>query len=121
MLLVPIFTGDARHSVEEMTRSFQRLPLADKGKSAGRAYRDCTHASTHITLGTRRDVNPVQAKYDVQTVVNNELSSNVLEQKFEEYTLHGNTGTVKKFNDNVWAVYLNKAHVVPAIFSGCYD
>ena len=117
---MPIFTGDARHSVEEMTRSFQHLPLADKGKSPGRAYH-CIHASTHITLGTRRDVNPVQAKYDVQTVVNNELSSNVLEQTFEEYTLQGDIGTIKKFNDKVWAVYLSKAHVVPAIFSGCYD
>jgi hypothetical protein len=59
----------------------------------------------------------VQSKYDVQTVVNRELSSDV----FEEHTLTDDIGTVKKFSDTIWAVYFNEAHAVPAIFSGHYD
>jgi hypothetical protein len=101
-----------------MTKSFQHLPLDDNGKSSERPDH-CTNASTHITLGTRRDVTAVQAKYDVQTVVNYELSSHV----FEEHTLQGDIGTVRKYSDNIWAVYLNEDHVVkvPVIFSGYYD
>ncbi len=120
--MVHIFTGYARgrgHSrfqVAEMTRSFQRLPLDDNGESSKRPEH-CTHASTHITLGTRQTVSPVQAKYDVQTVVNYELSSQV----FEEYPLQGDIGTVKKYSDKIWAVYFDEAHDVPAIFSGYYD
>ena len=110
-----IFTDNPGHSVEEMTRSFQRLPLADSARSerAGR----CTHASTHITLGTRKGVTPVQCKYDVQTVVNLEFSS----EAFEQYTLLGDIGTAERFTDSAWAVYFNKARLVPAIFSGYYD
>ena len=101
-----------------MTKSFQHLPLDDNGKSSERPDHR-TNASTHITLGTRRDVSPVQAKYDVQTVVNYELSSRVL----EEHTLQGDIGTVRKCSDNIWAVYFNEEHVVevPVIFSGYYD
>jgi hypothetical protein len=98
-----------------MTRSFQRLACTESGKSERPHY--FTHASAHITLGTRKGVTPVQSKYDVQTVVNRELSSDV----FEEHTLTDDIGTVKKFSDTIWAVYFNEAHAVPAIFSGHYD
>ena len=87
----------------------------ESGKSERPHY--FTHASAHITLGTRKGVTPVQSKYDVQTVVNRELSSDV----FEEHTLTDDIGTVKKFSDTIWAVYFNEAHAVPAIFSGHYD
>jgi hypothetical protein len=116
-----IFTDVAEHSVEDMTRSFQRLPLADGARSERAGH--CTHASTHITLGTRKGVTPVQCKYDVQTVVNHEASFHVFERttSFEEYTLPGDIGTAKKLSDTMWAVYFNKARLVPAIFSGYYD
>ena len=119
LLCADIFTDDTSYSVEEMTRSFQHLPLADNMKSQRPDH--CTHASTHITLGTRQGITPVQSKFDVQMVVNQELSSHMLEQRFEEYALPGNVGTAKKCGDSMWTVYLNTAHVVPAIFSGYYD
>ena len=116
-LLLHLFTGHAGRrgvSLQGMTRSFQRLSFVDNGKSERPDY--CTHASTHITLGTRQGITPVQCKYDVQTVVNYELTN----QAFEEYTLP-NIGTAKKYSDTVWAVYFNVAHVVPAIFSGYFN
>ena len=115
-LLLHLFTGHAGRrgvSLQGMTRSFQRLSFSDDGKSERPDH--CTHASTHITLGTRQGITPVQCKYDVQTVVNYELAN----QAFEEYTLP-NIGTAKKYSDTVWAVYFNVAHVVPAIFSGYF-
>ena len=115
------FTGCSsghKHSVEELTHSLQHLPLDDEMQSTERPARG-TVASSHITLGTRGDVSPVQAKYDVQNVVNYELSSRV----FHEYTLQDALGTVRKYDDHIWAVYFNKEHVmkIPVIFSGDYS
>ena len=114
------FTGYSsryKQSVEEMTQSLQRLPLDDDRQSTKRPDR-CTVASSHITLGTRQDVSPVHAKYDVQNIANYELSSRV----FQEYTLQDELGTVRKYDDHIWAVYFSKKHVmkIPVIFSGNY-
>ena len=104
-----------RDPVEEVTKSFQNLPLEDSGEVSN-VSDHCTDASTHITLGTKQDVSPVQAKYDVQSIINYEN----LSSEFEEYTLKNGIGTLKKYTDNIWAVYLHRPVKLQAIFSGYY-
>lgn len=101
-----------------MTRSLKKLPLEDSARPAVERPDNCSDASTHITLGTKQDVNPVQAKHDVQTVINVETAS----QGFDEHALADGIGNVRKYSDELWVVYLNEANIIkiPAIFSGRY-
>lgn len=114
-----VSAGSTRNtdSLEEMTKSLHRLPLGNSATSAEHPER-CTHSSAHITVGTRRDVFPVQAKYEVQSVVRYEHSS----CECKDYALKDDIGTLRKYSDTIWAVYLNGARVyrVPTIFAGCY-
>ncbi|XP_028392960.1 2',3'-cyclic-nucleotide 3'-phosphodiesterase-like [Dendronephthya gigantea] len=105
-------------AVQGITRSLQKLPLEDSARPVTDRRDNCSDASTHITLGTRQNVNPVQAKYDVEAVINLEVTS----EEFEEYTLVDGVGMIRKYSDDVWALYFNQANImkIPVIFSGHY-
>lgn len=73
------------------------------------------NVASHVTLGTATNVDPVEAKYDNRTVINFELNKH----PYHEYII--SNGTVRKYGDATWVVYLNNAIKVPGLFSGYYN
>lgn len=71
-------------------------------------------ATSHITLGTATEATPVQAKHDIQRIINHEVGCH----SYKRYVL--NDGVMRQYDEGEWVVYLNNAVKVLGIFSGCY-
>lgn len=73
------------------------------------------NVASHITLGAAKNVDPVEAKSDNRTIIDLELDNH----PYDEYVI--SNGTVRKYGDVMWVVYLSDAIKVPGLFSGCYS
>lgn len=108
-------------SHEELSASSQTCPQTSDYSTRPLAYTDLILKPTlgkgdtaHITLSRRSDVTAVRGRFDLRDLIGLELAN----KGYEEHRL--SQGVARRYNDGIWAVYLDEPVIVDVLFTGYY-